>query len=809
MGPGSRVPFGHDNKQCRCEEMLRTYPRMMTLVPGVLLKLLQHMSTDVKVAGEHRSSLLQVVGIVPALAGGDLYSNQGFYLKVSDSSHATYVSLPDEHVDLIMSDKIQLGQFLHVEHLDAASPVPLLRGVKPVPGRHPCVGNPEDLVATHSLGFLDSGKTKVSNGMKGVCTLPSEKSENGKAKVSKQNGVCKVEELEKDKELVSRSSSSLMKHAVNGTRKVEVLEKNKSFGSRSNSSLLKQAVNGTCRMEELEKNKASVSRPSSLLLKQAVNGKVEKNGTVGVKTKSMNSRSIPSSPTSCYSLPASFDKFSKEQKQQTTVKGAGKTTSSKMDLLERATTLLKSTTARKKPHTGNSVGNLLTVIEPGPKALRKSWEGSLEIKRRDKSTPIGAKLEKKLETRSTSVPRRSVSNEKLQPKEDSKLRTVQKKGNTNATSVDTDKSNKLHSSVVKKTTETTANLSLGSLVKVLPSNRWTDGGVSWASLPLSLGKLGKEVLKCREASQVAAIEAMQEASTAECLMRCLSTFAELISTAREENPQPAVEQFLNLHNTLNHAGLAASLLKTIMPSDTSPNQSPSRNDPVISEKALKISSDRRRRATSWVTAAVATDLSSFSLYEHKTSNRTPPSVLTSSTPALLAVLDNPVKSTPSKVKPRPTSASVPSKPAVIPRINGRGAMLSPPRSWAQGRGLEEGSHLARVLGEEARNWFLSFVERFLDAEVGTHGPSDKEQVAGMLSQLKKVNDWLDEVGKEEEGIDGEVVPVETIERLRKKIYEYLLTHVESAAVALGGSGCRSGDMTGVSSTAGVPQGRKR
>ncbi|KAJ0972287.1 hypothetical protein J5N97_020246 [Dioscorea zingiberensis] len=135
-----------------------------------------------------------------------------------------------------------------------------------------------------------------------------------------------------------------------------------------------------------------------------------------------------------------------------------------------------------------------------------------------------------------------------------KVSTVQKKGNTNATSVDTDKSNKLHSSVVKKTTETTANLSLGSLVKVLPSNRWTDGGVSWASLPLSLGKLGKEVLKCREASQVAAIEAMQEASTAECLMRCLSTLVELISTAREENPQPAVEQFLNLHNTLNHAG---------------------------------------------------------------------------------------------------------------------------------------------------------------------------------------------------------------------------------------------------------------
>uniref|UniRef100_A0A0D3BVP2 DUF936 domain-containing protein n=1 Tax=Brassica oleracea var. oleracea TaxID=109376 RepID=A0A0D3BVP2_BRAOL len=59
-----------------------------------------------QIAEEHMSSLLQVVSIVPALAGGELFPNQGFYLKVSDSSHATYVSLPDEHDDLILSDKL-------------------------------------------------------------------------------------------------------------------------------------------------------------------------------------------------------------------------------------------------------------------------------------------------------------------------------------------------------------------------------------------------------------------------------------------------------------------------------------------------------------------------------------------------------------------------------------------------------------------------------------------------------------------------------------------------------------------------------
>ncbi|KAL6503688.1 hypothetical protein OROGR_025611 [Orobanche gracilis] len=137
---------------------------MASLVPGVLLKLLQHMNTEVKVAGEHRLCVLQVVSIVPALAaGGELFPNQGFYLKVTDSSHATYASLPDEHDDLILNDKIQLGQFIHVERLESASPVPILRGVRPTPGRHPCVGTPEDIVATHSLGFLNNSAASNSS----------------------------------------------------------------------------------------------------------------------------------------------------------------------------------------------------------------------------------------------------------------------------------------------------------------------------------------------------------------------------------------------------------------------------------------------------------------------------------------------------------------------------------------------------------------------------------------------------------------------------------------------------------------------
>ena len=240
---------------------------MAVLIPSARLKLLQHMNIDVKVAGEYRSSLLQVVSIVPALAGGELFPNQGFYLKVSDSSHATYVSLPDEHDDLILSDKLQLGQFIHVERLESASPVPIIRGVRPVPGRHPCVGSPEDIVATHSLGFLNNNHDS-SSGSK---------------------------HLEKIKTPVKGISSSSI-----------VGEKEKPGGIR---------LNGNATKEELSDKKiSSLSRSKSQLSKHTLNLDIKKEDSA--KVKSSGSRSIPSSPTSCYSLPTSFEKFASGVKQQ-------------------------------------------------------------------------------------------------------------------------------------------------------------------------------------------------------------------------------------------------------------------------------------------------------------------------------------------------------------------------------------------------------------------------------------------------------------------------------------------------------------
>ncbi|URD76358.1 hypothetical protein MUK42_09588 [Musa troglodytarum] len=626
---------------------------MASLVPGVLIKLLQHMNTDVKIAGEHRSSLLQVVSIVPALAGSDLFTNRGFYLKVSDSSHATYVSLPDEHNDLILSDQIQLGQFIHVDCLEAGSPVPILKGVRPLPGRHPCVGNPEDLVATSSLGFLNPEKPKSSNYSK---HNSNKSSENDRSKL--------------------------------GNSKLPI------------------------KMQEIEKKRASPSRSSSLLSKQLVTGKLEKKVAISVRSRSMHSRSIPSSPTSVYSLPGSFEMFSSEIKKQAQAKRLEQPALSRVGLLEKAASVLKVTSAGRKSSAGSLQGNLVPSIGLVPKALRKSWEGNVEVRRRGSSITKLAKLEMRTESRSAS-----------------------------------------------------------------------------------------ELLKYKDAAQLAAVEAIQEASASESLIRCLSMYAELSTCAKEERPQSAVEQFLALHASLCSAtAVADSLSKTIPASPTVSSPDAPAVGEQIPEEALRISANNRRRAASWVGAALATDLSPFSLYNRRTSAD---SIVS---PAVV-VLDGPSKTSaaaaaPSKAcpqsKPRPSPAS---SSAAKGRARGA-APPSPPPEWERGVGMEDGAELARALREEVHSWFLGFVERFLDADAAAPGPSDREQVAAMLSQLKKVNDWLEAIGhrrrEAEADADAEVdeaergegpgggVPAETIDRLRKKIYEYLLTHVESAAVALGG-----------------------
>ncbi|KAH9623293.1 hypothetical protein KSS87_006096 [Heliosperma pusillum] len=741
---------------------------MATLVPGILLKLLQHMNTDVKVAGDHRSSLLQVVSIVPALTGGDLFQNKGFYLKVSDSSHATYVALPDEDDDLILSDKIQLGQYIHVDRLEAASPVPILRGVRLVPGRHPCVGTPEDIVATHSLGFLNGS----SPGSK-----PSEKS----------------------------------KSAVKSL-----------FGSKEKSPPSK--LNIGSKAEQLDKKGLSITRSKSISSKPG-GSLLERKESLGRLKTSGSSQSIPSSPTSCYSLPTSFEKFSTVVKHQAKIKsdrgtpklGLMEKVSAKLGLAEKGNSGRVASTTPKKEPVLSTPKKLAHVIEMGPKALRRSWEGNMEIKSKDKLKTKTSKQDMISAVRSSSVPKKNPADDRLSLKGENKVHKSSKlskedvkdpiparHSNANGTLDDLDRSSKPRNSISRRSVDTPNNGLPGNLVKVSAGNRrLIDASVLWTSLPSSVTRLGKEVLKLRDSAQMAAIQALQEASAAESILRCLSKYSELSTSAKEDDPQPAVEQFLALHSSLKSALLVAGSLSKTLLIGSSPD-----SEEILSEETLKILSEKCKQAASWTNAAVASDLSTFSVYSDRSTlasfQASPPlqnQKVNHGTQPILVLENSSKNASPKPIsKPRISVGSKASSP-LTPRRDPRDALVGtqktrapppPPPEWAKGNGLDELMDLAEKLQMESQSWFLRFVERFLDADVDTSALSDNGQIAGMLTQLKSVNDWLDEIGgggsaKEDDEDEEEVARVscDTIDRLRKKIYEYLLTHVESAAAALG------------------------
>ncbi|XVF29427.1 hypothetical protein REPUB_Repub15cG0120200 [Reevesia pubescens] len=527
------------------------------------------------------------------------------------------------------------------------------------------------------------------------------------------------------------------------------------------------------------------------------------------KLKALSSRSIPSSPTSCYSLPTSFEKFASGIKHQAEIKGLRKG-SPNVGSVEKASSFHGvSPNGKKVP----VIKTLVQGIELGTKALRKSWEGNMEVKGRDHSKLRDTKHDTKRESRSTSAPRKSTSSERFPSKEEIKLQTSTrslkeetksqlstKKAMANGMLDDQEKPNKPRTYLGKKSGELTNNGALGNLVKVpINSKRLTDGSVSWGSLPSSLSRLGKEIMKHRDAAQTAAIESLQEAAASESLLRCLSLYSELTTSAKEDNPQPAVDQFLTLHASLNNARMIADSLSKTIPAGSSPE---SEGNP--SEEAVKVTSDRRKYAVSWVQAALATNLSSFSVFtkEHNSmlnhASASTQSQKTSPANQSILILENSSKNASAKAQGK-TRPVVVSKLVALGflRKAGDGSGLSPkaqvqppppppPEIWTRGNGLDEAVDLAEMLRMESQDWFLGFVEKFLDADVDKSALSDNGQIAGMLTQLKSVNDWLDEISSSKDEGETPNVSSETIDRLRKKIYEYLLTHVESAAAALGG-----------------------
>lgn len=100
-------------------------------------------------------------------------------------------------------------------------------------------------------------------------------------------------------------------------------------------------------------------------------------------------------------------------------------------------------------------------------------------------------------------------------------------------------------------------------------------------------------------------------------------------------------------------------------------------------------------------------------------------------------------------------------------------------------GMNETVELGKNLQSEMQMWFVRFVEESLDAGFRVFGKSNLGggsgglncgPIAAILSQLKRVNDWLDRVVSRRDE-----VLVEKTERLKRKIYGFVIQHVGTTA----------------------------
>uniref|UniRef100_A0ACD5YWH2 Uncharacterized protein n=1 Tax=Avena sativa TaxID=4498 RepID=A0ACD5YWH2_AVESA len=292
--------------------------------------------------------------------------------------------------------------------------------------------------------------------------------------------------------------------------------------------------------------------------------------------------------------------------------------------------------------------------------------------------------------------------------------------------------------------------------------RWCEDNVLWSSLSSSLVRHGKEAVKQRDMALQAVLDGLLEASTTEKLIKCLITYSEL-QADRDNDPKELIDRFLRFSQELDHAIFVAQSQTRLRHSESS----------SASAKALtKAALDRKQSAISWVRAAIEADLSPLSSHTRVTSE--------SATASL---------SEPKPVAPRCCC----SKPKC--NCNGKSSSRKTADACAEGSNLSAAMDLAVALRSECTRWFLKYIDKFLDdTENETGHETCDSQVAGLLQQLKRVDDWLNHVVRHErmlpvdrsgrDGVFSEEEENDACERVRRKIYGALLRHVQYAAMAL-------------------------
>lgn len=205
------------------------------------------------------------------------------------------------------------------------------------------------------------------------------------------------------------------------------------------------------------------------------------------------------------------------------------------------------------------------------------------------------------------------------------------------------------------------------------------------------------------------------------------------------------------------------------------------NDISSLKELLKLGLDRKRNATSWIKAALASDL-------------TPPSPENKTKRSSLDATSA------SKKSSRPSYSSGPSgsrtKGTYIIRMQSSnvgfqvglaGENENQADGWVKGTALYTASELANSLNDECRALFLAYVESYLDEfDCELIFKQSDSLVAEKMIQIKKVSDLLGVIVSREGEKDSFVLKDSELEaywRVKNKIYGILIKHVERTAMA--------------------------
>ncbi|KAJ8573510.1 hypothetical protein K7X08_010021 [Anisodus acutangulus] len=612
------------------------------------------------------TTTLPVISIVPSL-DDDPWKSRGFYLRVSDSQHSAYVSVSEQDVDLILSDNIQLGQFIHVTRLDSGSPVPVLRGVKPAAKRRPCVGDPKDLISSDFL----TARTRPD------------------PKRGKRNGEVKRVEAKTKMDIKSRRQSI-------GNEKVERLEMRRlsldsvrrgwDWSPGTPWSKSKTGFLGSDTLPSVKKpslDKVSTPRHSTA----SISPLTSKNNIVSPRSVGKPTRKDPELIVSPRSV--------------------GKPTRKDLELIVSPRSVGKPT--RK---------GLELIVSPRlvSKLTRKDLE--LIASPRSVSKPTRKDLELIVSPRSASKPTRKD----LELSQDETL---------------------------------PCNLTKGAL----SFKNWSDSRISWSSLPSRVRDLGKEVTSYRNVAFLSAMHALEEAAAAEGVIQCMSMFAELCESSKKVPAGQLVEQFLNLHQNMQKA---AAVTKSLV---TRTHEAKGNDKFCLGNPFPEICHNfTNKNAASWIQAAINSELSNFCLFikEGKKVN------LDNEKSHYIILENNPKISEAENHSP---------KNKQIPKTNGQRSVSQVKQhlpatrrtniereEWSKGSGLKEAANLAEKLLSSSRVWFLNFLEDSLSKGFGLYTAEGNSEIASLLGQLKRVNQWLDDMVKLGNKVD------ERIEGLKKKLY---------------------------------------